>query len=106
MLISILSSVSAIAIAPKFPTQKAWLTPFFNGVAIASAIDGYRRNERNKTVELYLKFLQSSEDNQFADQVTIQEIIDSRQKEIELTAKLAQLEELKLNVESRLAEFE
>lgn len=105
MLISILSTVAAIAIAPK-SSQKDWLIPFLSGISVASAVQGYRKNEQNKNTELYLNFVQESQDHQFADSVTINDLIESKKKEIELTAKLAQLEELKLNVESRLAEFE
>lgn len=78
------------------------------GLSVSSAalgIWGFRRNQRNKDVELYIQLARSATDNQVADEITTIEVVNQKQQEIDLGIKLAQLEEIQLNVKARLEEF-
>lgn len=105
ILCSAVFTVFGIAIAPKSPF-KSLAVPVSTALATGTAIWAYRRNEPNKNIELYLKFAQQIQDNQVADCLATDEIINQKRQEITLTAKLAQLEEIRLDTQARLAEFE
>ncbi len=105
ILCSAVFTITGIAIAPKSPVKSVSI-PVSATVASTFAIWAYRRNQPNKNVELYLKFAQELQDNKFADSLTTEEIISQKSQEIELTAKLAKLEEIRLDTQARLAEFD
>ena len=90
----------------KTSPYKEALIPFFSVSGAAMGVWGFRRNQRNKDVEIYLQLARSATDNQVADEITTIEVINQKQQEINLGVELARLEEIQLNVKARLAEFE
>jgi hypothetical protein len=79
------------------------------GLSVSSAalgIWGFRKNQRNKDIELYLQLARSATDNQVADEITTLEVINQKEQEINLGVQLAKLEEIQLNVKARLEEFQ
>ncbi|CAD5984895.1 hypothetical protein PCC9214_05352 [Planktothrix tepida] len=90
----------------KISPYKDALIPVFSVSSAALGVWGYRRNQRNKDVEIYLQLARSATDNQVADEITTIEVINQKQQEINLGVELAKLEEIQLNVKARLEEFQ
>lgn len=102
------AACSSLAISKwvKNSPYKDALIPTLSISAAALGIWGYRRNQQNKDVEIYRQLARSATDNKVADEITTIEVINQKQQQIDLGVQLAKLEEIQLNVQARLKEFE
>ncbi|HEY9862915.1 MAG TPA: hypothetical protein V6D21_01925 [Candidatus Obscuribacterales bacterium] len=77
-----------------------------SAASVGFSITAYKRNQRNKDVELYLQLSKSAIDAKVADEITATELVNQKQQEIQLNVEMIKLEGIQANLQARLEEFQ